>query len=255
MHTDSETRQAADVVAGMASEFGELARSISGDGSPQPAQILRRLLRVAAAVVPGSEHAGITLITGKTRPRTGTASDDLPAQVDRIQHETGEGPCLQAAVTSDVVLVNDLLAASDWPTFTRRAVTEIGVRSMLCYRLFLTEGNHRALNFYALQPNALHPSSVGIGAIFAAYTSMVQLAALHHDKAVHLSRALESNREIGVAMGILMANKHLTQDEAFTELRGASQDLHRKLREIAADVIYTGAVPEHRPAPNLTTPS
>ncbi|HST49144.1 GAF and ANTAR domain-containing protein [Jatrophihabitans sp.] len=254
MRTD-DVWQAADIVAGMADEFTELARSISGNSSLEPAQLLHRLLSVAAATVPGSEHASITLITGNGRPHTSAASDDLPAQVDRIQYQTGEGPCLQAAATSDVVLADDLTNAPEWPAFAGRAVIEAGVRSMLCYRLFLTEDNRGALNFYALQPGAFDESSVAIGAIFAAYTSMVQLAALHHDKAVHLSRALESNREIGIAMGILMANEHLTQNEAFTQLRGASQDLHRKLREIAADVIYTGTLPEHRPAPGPASPN
>lgn len=245
MRTD-DVRQAADIVAAMAGEFTELARSISGDRPLEPSKMLHRVLSVAAAMVPGSEHASITLITGTGRAHTSAASDDLPAQVDTIQYETGEGPCLQAAATSDIVLACDLATAPEWPAFAPRAVAETGVRSMLCYRLFLTDDNRGALNFYAMQPDAFDEPSVAIGAIFAAYTSMAQLAALHHDKAVHLSRALESNREIGVAMGILMANKHLTQNEAFTQLRGASQDLHRKLREVAGDVIYTGALPEHR---------
>jgi AmiR/NasT family two-component response regulator len=45
-------------------------------------------------------------------------------------------------------------------------------------------------------------------------------------------------------MGILMANKRQTQEQAFTDLRIASQHLHRKLRDIAAEVIYTGALPD-----------
>jgi len=254
MHTD-EVRQAADVVASMAGEFTALATSISGNGSLEPNQLLHRLLAAAAALMPGSDHASITLITGHGRPHTGAASDELPAQVDALQYETGEGPCLQAAATNDVVLANDLATTAEWPAFARRAVAEAGVRGMLCYRLFLTEDNRGALNFYAMRPDAFDQSSVAIGAIFAAYTSMVQLAALHSDKSVHLSRAVESNREIGVAMGILMANKHLTQNEAFTQLRGASQDLHRKLREVAADVIYTGALPDHRAPADSAPPT
>jgi AmiR/NasT family two-component response regulator len=37
-----------------------------------------------------------------------------------------------------------------------------------------------------------------------------------------LERALESNREIGVAMGILMAREMCTQSQAFNRLRTAS---------------------------------
>ncbi|HEX8095530.1 ANTAR domain-containing protein [Jatrophihabitans sp.] len=58
----------------------------------------------------------------------------------------------------------------------------------------------------------------------------------------NLEIALHSNRDIGTAIGILM-NAHLvTQDQAFTMLRTASQHGHRKLRDIANDVIFTGSL-------------
>jgi AmiR/NasT family two-component response regulator len=62
-------------------------------------------------------------------------------------------------------------------------------------------------------------------------------------KVSNLSLALETNREIGVAIGILMARRLLTADQAFERLREASQRRHRKLREIAEDVVRTGELP------------
>lgn len=59
-------------------------------------------------------------------------------------------------------------------------------------------------------------------------------------KAANLHRALDSNREIGAAMGILMARHQLTSDQAFDLLRRTSQRAHRKIVAIAADVIETG---------------
>jgi len=58
-----------------------------------------------------------------------------------------------------------------------------------------------------------------------------------------LEAALLSNRRIGVAMGIIMARTHMTVDEAFDELRVASQNSNRKLRDVAEDVIYEGCPP------------
>ncbi len=55
-------------------------------------------------------------------------------------------------------------------------------------------------------------------------------------------RALESNREIGVAMGILMEKERFTRAQAFDVLRVASQDSNRKLSDIAMDVASTGAL-------------
>lgn len=62
------------------------------------------------------------------------------------------------------------------------------------------------------------------------------------DKAVNLTHALESNRQIGVAIGVLMVRESITQEQAFERLREASQSLNRKLRDIADEVVYTGTL-------------
>lgn len=65
---------------------------------------------------------------------------------------------------------------------------------------------------------------------------------------VNLEIALNSNRDIGTAIGILM-NAHLvTQEQAFNMLRTVSQHSHRKLREVANEVIFTGTLNPPPPA-------
>lgn len=63
------------------------------------------------------------------------------------------------------------------------------------------------------------------------------------ERAANLEVALESNREIGAAIGILMARHAITSEHAFHLLRRASQLAHRKLRDIADDVVLTGCLP------------
>ena len=58
----------------------------------------------------------------------------------------------------------------------------------------------------------------------------------------NLSQALQSNREIGVAMGILMNQHRFTRQEAFDVLRVASQNSNRKLADIAVEVADTGTL-------------
>lgn len=60
----------------------------------------------------------------------------------------------------------------------------------------------------------------------------------------HLQIALATSRHIGIAQGIIMARLHLSEDDAFQKLVRASQKSHRKLHDIAEDVIYTGELPE-----------
>lgn len=58
-----------------------------------------------------------------------------------------------------------------------------------------------------------------------------------------------------MAIGILLAYHPVTQDEAFTLLRTASQHLHVKLKDIARDVVDTGALPDLPPTrPHNSTP-
>ena len=56
---------------------------------------------------------------------------------------------------------------------------------------------------------------------------------LANDRVRNLELALESNREIGVAIGVLMHEHRLSQAQAFDVLRAASQDSNRRLADIA----------------------
>jgi ANTAR domain-containing protein len=66
-------------------------------------------------------------------------------------------------------------------------------------------------------------------------------------KATNLQVALETNREIGQAIGILMSAYKLTSRQGFDLLRTVSQHTHRKLREVAGEVCDTGML--ELPAP------
>lgn len=59
----------------------------------------------------------------------------------------------------------------------------------------------------------------------------------------HLEFALNTNRRVGAAMGILMIQHRIAEDAAFLLLRNASQRSHRKLRDVADDVVRTGEMP------------
>ena len=63
------------------------------------------------------------------------------------------------------------------------------------------------------------------------------------DKVDGLEEALRSRDVIGQAKGILMERFHLTPDQAFEQLRMASQQLNVKLRELAVRVAETGQWP------------
>jgi hypothetical protein len=231
-------------IAEMGGHFVDLARMMI-EGHPTGQLAIERVLQFAAQAVPGSEYAAITRVSGQSRPSTIAATAELPVRVDTLQFETGEGPCLQALDLSDIAHTDDLSEDRQWPQFAARAVSETGIRSMLSFRLFLSQKERAALNFYAHSPRAFDSLSLSIGAIFSAYASLTLINELNRDESMQLHRALESNREIGMAMGILMARELHTAEQAFGRLRAASQHLHRKLHDIATEVIHTGELPHH----------
>ena len=70
-----------------------------------------------------------------------------------------------------------------------------------------------------------------------------------HDKIANLETALKSSRRIGMALGILMAQFRIRDEQAFAMLKAASQAQHRKLRDLAEDVILIGTLEPGGPDP------
>jgi hypothetical protein len=94
------------------------------------------------------------------------------------------------------------------------------------------------LHLYADHP--LDDTSRRVARLFAANLAAAVQTVHTRAKAGNLERALQTSRDIGVAMGIIMARRTCTRDQAFELLRRASRAHRRKLAEIAADVADTG---------------
>jgi AmiR/NasT family two-component response regulator len=72
------------------------------------------------------------------------------------------------------------------------------------------------------------------------------------DRNANFEVALLTSRRIEAAIGVLMASQKVTYEHAFDRLGQVSQHSHRKLRDVADDVLLTGALPEtprHAPRP------
>jgi hypothetical protein len=99
-------------------------------------------------------------------------------------------------------------------------------------------GDTLVLYLHAARP--LDPAARRIAELLAAELSIAARAAQHSTRAANLERALQTSRDIGVAMGIIMARRACTRDAAFDLLRRASRTRQRKLAAIAADVADEG---------------
>lgn len=71
---------------------------------------------------------------------------------------------------------------------------------------------------------------------------LADVLAARQAQADNLRIALTTSRSISTAIGIIMANHKLTDKDAFDLLRRVSQHRHRKIHDLAVDVVDTGAL-------------
>jgi hypothetical protein len=116
-------------------------------------------------------------------------------------------------------------------------VAETPVRSAIGYRLLLDGDKVGALNLFSDTPGGLTSKSADVGAVIASFASVALMAIRAREEAATLRQGLQSNREIGKAVGLLMAAHHISGQEAFELLRNTSQELNMKLTKVASQVI------------------
>ena len=211
------------------------------DVQRQPAAdgVLRTVVDGALRIVPGTQEGSISLVIGRRKVLAQAASSTLPLDVDALQEEVGQGPCMETAFEQHTVLAPDLAADERWPRFSARAAA-LGARSMLSFQLYVEGDNLGALNLYSREVGGFDQRSVVVGELFAAHAAVAYSAAQRQSA---LERALVSRQVVGQAQGILMERERLTADQAFATLTRASQVGNVKVAEVARRLVESGELP------------
>lgn len=102
----------------------------SADAADFP-RVLDELTRAAARWVPGAQEAGITVTSRQNEVSTPSVTDDCARLLDEFQQRHLEGPCVHAAWTRKVVVIDDLGSDSRWPKYQADALAYTPVRSVL----------------------------------------------------------------------------------------------------------------------------
>lgn len=217
----------------LAAEFSDLARQLQAEDDTDT--MLDELVAAAVRLIPGAEDGSISVVVGRAEVTSQHPTSGFPARVDAIQTEIGEGPCLDAAYEHETVRVPDMAHEERWPRFAARAAEE-GTGSMLSFQLYVEADDLGALNLYSHQPDAFDDESEQVGLLFASHAAVAFADARKLDQ---LSRAVDSRDLIGQAKGILMERYRIDASQAFRVLTRVSQNTHRKLREVAEDLVRT----------------
>ncbi|MEW2306165.1 GAF and ANTAR domain-containing protein [Streptomyces sp. NPDC006655] len=202
---------------------------------------LERITASAIELVEGCDAAGI-LVLHDSKVETLAPTHALVTDSDLLQQRLGEGPCFDAAHSSQgerVYRIPDLSAVQQrWPVFAPQAL-QLGVGSMMGFLLFTEDEDLGALNFYSREPGAFTADSELAGLLLASHAAVAFSAARTH---AQMERAVATRHLIGEAMGIIMGSHRLTEEEAFSVLRRYSQTNNIKLREVARRVCEEGAL-------------
>jgi transcriptional regulator with GAF, ATPase, and Fis domain len=214
------------------------ARTLSSERDVQ--HTLAASVGLATELIEGCDEAGVSIVHGRRAIETPAATSELVERGDKLQYDMQEGPCLDAIWDQETVYSRDLAAESRWPDWGPRVVEELGVRSMLCFRLFTTKDTLGALNLYSRRAGAFTEDDAVEGLALAAHVAVALVSATQIEG---LNAAAVNRTVIGQAQGILMERYDIDSERAFSLLRRVSQDSNQRLRWIAAELVRTRKVP------------
>lgn len=259
---DDDTSDAAGTPRHLARLHLTVAGRLRAFGSEADAAL--SMSHTAVLMLPGADHAGMTLQRPGGRLLTVGATDPVVEAVDRIQYQLHSGPCVDAVIHARPFIAHDLSHSEHWQQFGARAA-DLGILSMLSYRLFLDDSpdfpssqsqegpqgdelRHApligSLNIYAGAADVFDSEhTLPAVAALSGYAALAIWGGRRAHQVAGLEQALDSSRDIGVAQGILMERYKVSRDQAFGLLTMASQNSNRKLRDIAAELAETGELP------------
>ena len=218
-------------------QLAAAARAMQAETGTQ--HTIEKAVASATEIVHGCDMAGVSVV----RPGgidTTAASDEALARIDALQYAINEGPCLDALQQHETVTSPDLAEDQRWPKWGPTVVEELGLRSVLSFRLYSTKDTLGALNLYADRVDAFDSDDIYNGLALAAHVGVALAGAQNVE---NLERAITNRTVIGQAEGILMERFDISAERAFAVLRRVSQERNVKLHKVADELVVTRQVP------------
>jgi len=198
---------------------------------------LDAIARTAVDTIGPAKYAGVNLYeNGLFEPQA--VSGQPPLALDVVQQKTGAGPCIDSSRDQVTIRVDDMTTEDRWTEYVEHALA-LGVASMLCVPLSVHDRQFGSVSLYGTDPAAFSLTDEYVARLFATQAALA-LAEAH--RAEQLRQALGNRDVIGQAKGILMERHRITPDQAFALLSERSQQVNRKLVDVARRLAETGAL-------------
>jgi hypothetical protein len=207
-----------------------------------------RLAKACVQVLPVT-GAGLSLLNHDFRVPVG-ASDEVASRAERLQFTQGEGPCLDAARTSRIVIAGEADIREQWPLFAAEFFEQTPYRGAMCLPLRLSPETVGALDLFVTDPDDLAAISLTdavsvcdqiIDALTIAQAITGSAGAFSDEpEPVWLQSGAARNRtNVWVAMGMLMTRLDSTAPDALAVLRGYAYS-HGAVLDDIADAMVKG---------------
>jgi GAF domain-containing protein len=199
---------------------------------------LAGIAEAATASVPGCDAATIA-ISIEGRPATAATTGRVALELDLVQYDFDDGPCLTSFRTMSAVRIDITERNDAFPHFAR-AARRRGVRSVLSVPATWGGEVVATMNLYS-RSGPFDETAVSVAAVLA---TQVAIAVSHSPefaaaRAVveETQRATDDQADINVATGLLMGTESCTVEQAEGLIREAAVADEQTLLQIAHRII------------------
>jgi transcriptional regulator with GAF, ATPase, and Fis domain len=200
-----------------------------------PHSTMHSAVRLAVNLLPGADHAGISVIERAHHRRAVAWTDEVVRSAEAGHTGHAQAPYWEHLWTAPVVRLEDS-EADDGGAL----LAELGLRSALSLRLRADRRRLTVLTAYSRKPRAFDEAATRVGRLFTAHVSLALDSATVREQ---LTEAMRTRDLIGQATGILMERMDMDAAEAFDSLVKASQRENIKLRDLARRIVDANNAP------------
>src|SRR4051794_36952933 len=169
---------------------------------------LARIAEASTTSVPGCDAASVA-ISVEGRPSTAAITARVALELDLVQYDTDDGPCLRSFRTMSALRVDLVDAGDEFPHFSV-AARQAGIRSIMSVPATWGDEVVGTLNLYS-RSGPFDESAMTIARILASQVAIAvgrspEFAAAR-DVAELAQRQADDRAEISMATGLLMINE------------------------------------------------
>jgi GAF domain-containing protein len=198
------------------------------------------LARAIKESMPGNPGTGVSLMDAGGKRTSSASTDTLVEQTDAAQYSLGEGPCITAWASEEVVIIDDVRTDERWPRW-REAVLGMPVRSVVSTPLMAGKEALGALKIYSALPGQYDESTGRVLSLFAG-TAATLLAHIQGSEAplkmTESLKATVSSRDlVNRACGMLMERHGISHDQAMQEMIRNARAAGATLIEVSEQLV------------------